>query len=228
MRDRKFLIVSAAIVAAAALAGGWGAHLFAYRAGFAAANVPPPAPSADVAAAVPMDTAGWSVYAGRAFGFSFEYPPGWQVAPEAMSAANPHVALGNPLGGTATYRMDVWAYGNPGGLSAAGYVAAMIASDTAADVRSGAANGTAPRITPRFSKEFALTVKGIPAYELYDVFEFDHQGEQIYIKDGIHMLVFDFPVSAANPNIADPGANNIVAHAVLDTLRISSSSSVVE
>ncbi len=226
MRDKKFLIVSGAIIVSAAFIGGWGAYLFAYPAGPGTESGTPPAPPGDIASAAPMDTAGWHAYESKAFGFSFAYPPGWQISGEPMSVANPHMALGNPLSGIATYRMDVWAYDDPGDLSAAEYVAAMIASDTAADMRSGAASGTAPRITPRVSKEFASTVNGIPAYELYDVFEFDHQGERVYVKDGYRMLVFDFPVSMANPNIADPGANNIVAHAILGTLRISSSSVV--
>lgn len=215
------------IVATAAIAGAVFAYISIYHyEQDAAALLPPPSPE-EMATGTPaaaIDTSGWKTYANSASGFSFRYPSGWQRT-GSLTAADPHVSFGNPLSGTTTYRVSVSVYGNPQDLSAADYVSMMLASDTAEDVRSGAASGTAPRVTPQFSRRFALTVAGGPAYELYGVFEFDHQGEQIYIQHGMHMILFDFPVSEANPNIADPVANNILVHAMMDTLRLSTGTS---
>ncbi len=180
------------------------------------------APSSSASApALSISTSGWKTYTSSVFKFSFAYPPSWRNSGDPLTVVNPHIFFGNPLSGTTTYRLSVFAYYNPQNLSAADYVSAMIASTTAADIRSGAASGTAPRLTPRFSREFAFTTaRGIPAYELYDVFEFDHQSEQVYVQDGSYVILFDFPTADANPNLADPAANNAVAHAIVDSLTL--------
>ena len=225
--NRKGTLIALWAVAAAATVGAVWLYVATYRYERDAAALLSPAPQGEAGAQRPssaVDTSGWKTYTSSVFGFSFDYPPTWKNSGDPLTVVNPHIFFGNPLSGTTTYRLNVFVYNNAGSLSAADYVAAMIASDTAEDIRSGAASGTAPRITPRFTDEFPLAVAGLPAYELYDVFEFDHQGEQVYVQDGAHMILFDFPTAEANPNIADPAANNAVARAIIGTLRLSSGS----
>jgi hypothetical protein len=167
-----------------------------------------------------IDTSGWQTYTSSAFGFSFKYPPSWQKSGDSLTVADPHIFFGNPLNGTTTYRLNVFVYANPNSLSPSDYVSALLASDTAMDAASGAASGTAPMMAPQFSSRFALTVNGLPAYELDDVFEFDHGAEDIYVQDGTSTLLFDFPVADLNPNIVDPTDNNAVVHAIINTLMV--------
>lgn len=78
--------------------------------------------------------------------------------------------------------------------------------------------GPAPQIAPRFEKTYVLTVGGYTAYELYDVFEFDHDAEWVYVAHGAEALHFDFPTAVEDPNLSLPVANNGVAHEIMNTL----------
>jgi hypothetical protein len=176
-------------------------------------------PDCAFAACPAVDTSNWKTYTSAAFGFSFKYPPNWQSSGDQLSVADPHIFFGNPLNGTTTYALKVFIYNNPQDLAPADFVPAMIASDTAADA-SNSAGGPAPQLTPHFSSEYATTVAGYPAYELYGVFEYDQSAEEIYVQQNKQMLVFDFPVADDNPNLANPALNNALVHVILGTLTI--------
>jgi hypothetical protein len=164
-----------------------------------------------------IDTSAWQTYHNAEFGFSVQYPPNWQIFTSGLSANTPFVAIGNPLNGTTTYTMEIFIEQNPQSLSSAEYVHQVLIADRAQD----AANATsepAPTVTPQFKTSYLTTVNGNDAYELFDVFEFDHNAEQIYVASGVTVLHFDFPVADANPNIASPSNNNAIAHMIIGTL----------
>lgn len=191
-----------------------------------AARTPAPNGSASAApspSTLPTaDTSGWNTYTNGHYGFSIKYPAAWQKSNDTMNTTTPYIFFGNPLNGTTTYSLKVFAYYNPSGLRASDYVAKMIADDEAEDA-SNSRSGPSPRLTPQFSSQYPVAVNGYQGYELYSVFEFDHQSEQIYVQDGTEALVFDFPVADANPNIASPAANNVIAREIVNTLVIGSS-----
>lgn len=171
----------------------------------------------NVNAANAVDTSGWATYQNPQFGFSLQYPSNWQVFTGGLAASTPFVALGDPLNGTTTYVMDVFIEQNPQSLSSAEYAHQLLLADHAQDA-ANAKSGPAPTVTPQFRSNYLTTVNGDPAYELYDVFEFDHNAERIYVANGTLALHFDFPVADANPNLASPANNNAVAHMILGTL----------
>jgi len=165
-----------------------------------------------------VDTSSWETYRNAQFGFSVEYPPNWQVFTGGLAAAgSPFVALGNPLSGTSTYTMYIYIEQNPQSLSSAAYVHQVLDADRAQDA-ANAKTGPAPTVTPQFRSNYLTTVNGLSAYELFDVFEFDHNAERVYVANGTTALRFDFPVADANPNLSSPANNNAVAHMILGTL----------
>jgi hypothetical protein len=172
----------------------------------------------------PVDVSGWQTYRSDQYGFEFEYPPGWDLSTDGLSAATPSIALGNPLSGIKTYAMQIFIENNPSSLSSGEYAHTVIDAAHAADTAAAAASadGQAPQTAPRFDKAYVLTVGGYSAYELYNVFEFDHNAERIYIADpnaGSNVtLHFDFPVAQENPNLSLPVANNAIAHEIINTL----------
>jgi hypothetical protein len=168
------------------------------------------------ASASAVDTSSWSTYQNAQFGFSLQYPPGWQVFTGGLAANDPFVALGNPLNGTTTYVMDIFIEQNPQSLSSGEYVHQLLLADRAQDA-ANAKTGPAPSVTPQFRSSYLTTANGNSAYELYDVFEFDHNAEQIYVANGTLALHFDFPMPDANPNLASPTNNNAIAHMILGT-----------
>jgi hypothetical protein len=176
-------------------------------------------PDCAFAACPALDMSSWKTYTSTVFGFSFKYPPNWRSSGDPLTVVNPHIFFGNPLNGTTTYTLKVFVYDNPLGLAPADFVRAMIASDTAADA-SNSAGGPAPQLAPQFDQAYTTTVAQYPAYELYNVFEYYENAEQIYVQQGKQMLVFDFPVADENPNIANAALNNAMAHAILGTLTI--------
>ncbi len=174
---------------------------------------------AEVSAAntVPVDVSGWGIYENNTYGFELEYPPQWTLSIAGLANDVPFVSFGNPLGGMATYVLRVSIENNSSSLSSGNYVHDMLANDRVQDALN-AKNGPAPTVTPSFDKLYVLTVGGYPAYELYNVFEFDHQGEQVYVAHGQNVLKFDFPTASENPNLSLPVANNGVAHEIMNTL----------
>ena len=168
-------------------------------------------------AATAVDTSSWTAYHNAQFGFSVEYPPNWQIFTGGLAADTPFIALGDPLSGTTTYTMDIFIGQNPQSLSSAEYVHQLLLADRAQD-QANAAAGPAPTVTPQFRSNYLTTANGVSAYELFDVFEFDHNSERIYVANGTTALYFDFPVADANPNIASPANNNAIAHMIVNTL----------
>lgn len=164
-----------------------------------------------------VDTSNWQTYHNNEFGFSLQYPQNWQIFTSGLSASTPFVAIGNPLNGTTTYTMEIFIEQNPQSLSSAEYVHQLLSADRAQDV-ANATSEPAPMVTPQFKSSYLTNVNGVAAYELFDVFEFDHNAEQIYVANGAITLHFDFPVSDANPNIASPANNNAIAHLIVGTL----------
>ncbi len=168
-------------------------------------------------AANAIDISGWQAYHNAQYGFSIRYPQNWKMYMGGLAAATPFVALGNPLSGTTTYVMYISIEQNPQSLSSAEYVHQLLANDRAQDA-ANAKNGPAPTITPQFASNYITAVNGYSAYELFHVFEFDRDAEQIYVAHGTVALRFDFPVSDPNPNIASPANNNAIAHMIVQTL----------
>lgn len=156
--------------------------------------------------AAPVDVSGWQTYSNSQYGFELEYPPQWQLSTDGLANDSPFIAFGNPLDGTSTYDLDVFVENNSSSLSSGEYVHALVAAAKASDT------------LLQFDKSEVLTVGSYPAYELYNVFEFDQGAERIYVAHGDEALRFDFPVAQENPNLSLPIANNAVAHEIVDTL----------
>lgn len=164
-----------------------------------------------------VDTSDWLPYRDAAHGFTLLYPPDWTIDTEWLASDPSYIALGNPLSGTSTYTMRVYVENNTSSLSSSEYAHALLAAAQAEDAANAAA-GPAPRVAPAFQSVKTLTVNGYPAYDLYGVFEFDHNAERVYVAHGDIALRFDFPVAEENPNLSLPVANNAVAHEIMNTL----------
>ncbi len=165
------------------------------------------------------DTANWKTYDNADLGFSLKYPEGWQFSTAGLHASIPRVMLGNPLEGKAVYSFQISIENNTSSLSAADYVKKILNDAQAEDV-ANAKNGPAPQIAPRFDKQYQLLISSYDGYELYNVFEFDHNAERIYVTNGDEVLVFDFPVADENLNLQSPTANNAISHQILGTLQL--------
>lgn len=163
----------------------------------------------------PVVPAGWVNYQNSEYGFSLWYPPDWRIFTGQLQNDVPAVLFGNPIEGTSTYTLRVSVARNDAGFSSAGYVADMLARVKATDEANGP---NAPHVSAQFAAVTPFPVDENQGYELSNVFEFDHQGEQIYVAHGNEVLVFDFPVAGANPNISSPVENNAVAHEIVKTL----------
>lgn len=164
-----------------------------------------------------VDESGWQTYKNETYGFSINYPQTWRIATDGLSANVPFVALGNPLQGTSTYALEIFIENNSSSLSSGEYVHQLLSADKAEDA-ANAASGPAPQITPQFTKSFVTQAGSHDAYELFHVFEFDHNAEKIYVAHGNVVLRFDFPTAEENPNLSSPAHNNAVAHEIIDTL----------
>lgn len=165
----------------------------------------------------PVDVSGWTTYQNTQYGFELEYPPDWTLSTDGLTGQTPFIAIGNPLEGTKTYVLQVFIESNPNVLASGDYAHTILNSDRAQDLQN-ASSGVAPQVTPKFDKAYVLTVGGYPAYELYNVFESDHNAERIYVAHGDEALQFDFPSAEENQNLFLPAANNNVAHAIINTL----------
>lgn len=167
----------------------------------------------------PVDISGWATYHNDQYGFEIEYPAGWQLLTAGLTSDTPYLVLGNPPTGIKTYAMQIFIENNPNMLSSGSYVHALLTSLRAEDAANKAAvSAPQPQLTPSFEKTFIPNTAGYPAYELYKVFEFDHNAERIYIAHGTIALRFDFPIAEENPNLSLPVANNGVAHNIINTL----------
>lgn len=164
-----------------------------------------------------IDTSSWQTYQNTTFGFSVQYPPNWKIYTGGLLASTPFVVLGNPLNGTSTYAMDIFIEQNPKSLSSGQYAHQLLTAARAQDA-ANSKNGPAPLVAPRFATSYLTTVNGNAAYELFDVFEFDHNAERIYVSHGTIALRFDFPAADPNPNLASPANNNAIAHMIMNTL----------
>jgi hypothetical protein len=164
-----------------------------------------------------VDTSSWETYHNAQFGFSVQYPDNWQIFSGGLAAADPFIAFGDPLSGTSTYTMYLFVEQNPQSLSSANYAHQVLSDDRAQD-EANAKIGPAPTVTPQFKSNYLTTVNGNAAYELFDVFEFDHNAERVYVANNTIALRFDFPVADANPNLSAPANNNAVAHMIMQTL----------
>lgn len=161
---------------------------------------------------------GWQSYVNSQYGFSLSYPGNWQVNTNQLQNDVPAVLFGDPIEGTSTYVLRVSIAKNDNSLSSDGYVADMLARAKAEDV-ANAKNGPAPQISVAFANATAFAVNENQGYELDNVFEFDHNAEQVYMAHDKEVLVFDFPVADQNPNISSSTENNAMVHEILKTVR---------
>jgi hypothetical protein len=181
-------------------------------------------PSSTSASEIAAETFDWQDYHNATFDFDVHYPPGWDISTAGLGNATPFVAFGNPLDGTKSYAVEILIENNPNSLSSGEYVHELLAADRAQDAASGANEGLATPVTPHYKDTSVLQVgeSSYEAYELSDVYEADHNAEQIYVADGNTILLFDFPVAQENPNISLPVANNAIAHEIVNTLTLGS------
>jgi len=216
MTERKeFFAVMIVVVAAAAILVYFAVNAIASVTVLQAQNQAEALPGGGTLAGV--DISGWQTYNNPAFGFAFRYPSNWQISTAGLSGTPPVVILGDPLTGTTTYAMYVAIEQNPKSLSSGDFVHAMLAADRATDALN-AKSGPSPTVTPQFTHAYLTAAGDTSAYELYDVFEFDHNAEQVYAANGNVVLKFDFPVADDNANLADPANNNAIAHMIMQTL----------
>ncbi len=173
--------------------------------------------SVNAGGGTPLDVSGWNAYRNDQYGFELQYPPSWNTSTEGSLGASPLIVFGNPPSGISTYALQVFVEDNPSMFSSGRYVHDLLDKARAEDV-ANAVIGPTPAITPHFDKTYVLTVGGYSAYELYNVFEFDHGAERIYVAHGDKVIRFDFPVAKENPNISLPVANSQVAHEIINTL----------
>jgi hypothetical protein len=159
--------------------------------------------------------AGWVNYQNSDYGFSLSYPPDWQISTSTLENDVPSVVFGNPIEGTTTYTLRVSVEKNIGNLSSAQYVMDVLTQAETEDETNGTSS---PSVSAQFASSTAFAVDQNAGYELDNVFEFDHNAEQIYVAHGGEALIFDFPVADVNPNIASSTENNIIAHQILGTL----------
>lgn len=160
---------------------------------------------------------GWQSYENADYGFSLAYPANWQISTNSLKNNVPEVILGNPIEGTTTYALDMLVENNTSTLSSGEYVADMLSKLETEDQTNGT---NTPSAFVQFvnASGSAVTVAGNDGYELNNVFEFDHNAEQIYVARNNKTFVFDFPVFDANPNISSSTENNVVAHEIVNTL----------
>jgi hypothetical protein len=163
----------------------------------------------------PVIPAGWQNYANAEYGFSLAYPADWQVNTSQLQNDVPAVLFGNPIEGTTTYTLRVSMEKNDGKLSSAGCVENMLAKMQIDDQTNGT---NTPSVMVQFEHASGTPLAENNGYELYNVFEFDHNAEQVYVAHDDKILVFDFPLAEANPNIASSTENNAIAHEILATL----------
>lgn len=166
-----------------------------------------------------VDMSGWQTYKNSTYGFSVNYPQDWQVSTDGLTASVPFVAIGDPLQGTSTYVIGIFIESNPAGLSSGAY-AHQVVNDARTTDATNAKNGPAPQTAPQFTKSFVTTAGNNEGYELFRVFEFDHNAERIYVAHGTSTLRFDFPVAEENPNLSLPVKNNAIAHQIIGTLML--------
>ena len=167
---------------------------------------------------LPVDVSGWLTYQNPDYGFEIEYPATWQIATGGLTSQTPYLILGNPIDGTTTYQLDIFIEGNPSMLSSGSYVHSMLDAARAQDQANATVASMTPPTAPTYDRAYVLNVGGYPAYELDNVFEFDHNAERIYVAHNTETLRFDFPIQKENPNIWLPVANGQVAHNIINTL----------
>jgi hypothetical protein len=165
----------------------------------------------------PVIPAGWQNYTNTEYKFSLYYPVDWQINTNQLQNDVPAVLFGNPIEGTSTYTLRVSIEKNDGKLSSAGYVANMLAKLQAEDQANGP---NAPSMSVRFKNASGTPVVENNGYELYNVFEFDHQAEQVYMARGDKVIIFDFPLADANPNLSSPAENNAIVQEILKTVNL--------
>jgi hypothetical protein len=78
----------------------------------------------------------------------------------------------------------------------------------------------------KYDREFALPIGDQQAYELYGVFAYDQNDEEITVTNASFAYSIRFPVPDENQNLSNPKDNNIIAHQILSTFKFISTSTV--
>jgi hypothetical protein len=176
--------------------------------------------------AVAIETSDWKTYTNQQYGFSFKYPLGWQVSTNGLqntlgsTSSSPFIELRAPSTATTSYLLIVSILDNPEQLLSKDFVQELLARDEAQDSLADQ-NQEPSENTPKFDKQYAVPVGSYDGYELYNVFEYDQDGEQIYVAHGNEVLKFDFPTAdPTNLNLSSPVENNATVYAILSTVQL--------
>lgn len=163
---------------------------------------------------------GWVKYQNNDYNFSFYYPSNWSIATTSALGDIPGIRLGNPAEGTSTYVIYISIKHNDNLLNSDAYVMQMLSDIKNQDILAEK-NGPAPQLSVQYANASGMSLDDNKEYELYNVFEFDHNAEQIFASNKNIVVMFDFPLDQSNQNISDPSSNNKIAHEILDTLNFS-------
>lgn len=154
----------------------------------------------------------WQTYNNDEYGFQVQYPADWEVAPgEQQVPVKTIVLFGHPLNGKKTYVMYLKIHDNPDKLDSRQWVEEML-TQAQKDYESKARPDTI-----KYESKMELTLAGLPAYELYGVFDFDQTNEQIYLAKDTSIFEFSFPIAQENSNLSEPVENNKITHEMLST-----------
>ena len=162
---------------------------------------------------------GWVKYQNKDYNFSFYYPSNWSIATTSKLGNISGIILGNPIEGTSTYTIYISIKHNDNLLNSDAYVMQMLSDIKNQDILNEKNNFISQSST-QYANASGISLDN-KKYELYNVFEFDHNAEQVFISNKNIVLIFDFPLDQSNPNISNPSLNNNIAHEILNTLSFS-------
>jgi hypothetical protein len=167
---------------------------------------------------------GWIKYQNNDYHFSFYYPSNWNISTTSALGDIPGIIIGNPIEGTSTYTMYISIKHNDNLLNSDAYVMQMLSdikNQDLLDIKNSSNTTPSSELSAQYANASGISLNNNKEYELYNVFEFDHNSEQVFAAHKNIVLLFDFPLDQSNPNISNPSLNNATAHEILNTLAFS-------